>query len=94
MQAQAAHQPAMDRGFMCDGQWATPRNSHIDPSALRAFVLAQGPSGEFAENHQLACPLLLHLTQWVGHIIDGPVGPAEVQRSSPPASPLAMSPDL
>jgi hypothetical protein len=66
----------------------------MDGSALHALVLAQGPSGEFAENDQLACPLLLRLTQWVGPVIYGPVGPVDVQRSSPPASPLVMSPDI
>ena len=50
-------------GFMCDGQWATPPNSHMDSLAMRALELAQGPSGEFSRDHQLACPLLLRLTQ-------------------------------
>ena len=81
-------------GFTCDGQWATPLTSHMDASALRALILMQGPSGEFAENHQLTYPLLLCLTQGVGYVIHGPVGPVEVQRSSPPASPLVMSPDI
>jgi hypothetical protein len=94
MRLMSARQPAMAlaSGAMANGlpplrhtwllQRCAPAYSH------------QGPSGEFAEHHQLACPLLLPLTQWVGHVIHGPVGPVEVQRSLPPASSLVMSPNI
>jgi hypothetical protein len=65
----------------------------MDAPVLRALRLAQGPSGECAEGDQLACPLLLRLTPWVGHVLHGPVGPVEAQRSSPPAAPRVMAPD-
>jgi hypothetical protein len=81
-------------GFTCHGRRATPLTSEINCSALRAVSLAQGPSGKFAENHQFACSLLLRPTQSLGHVLRGPVGPIDVQRSSPPASPLVMSPDI
>jgi hypothetical protein len=49
----------------------------MDSSALRVRILAQDPSGAFAEHHQRACPLLSRRTQGVGHVIHGPVGPSK-----------------